>query len=306
MIPDRILLIINRHSRSGQIDLDAVQARLRHAGFTVEMVFPSNKQSITEIIYNYRHNCGRIIIGGGDGTLNAAAEALLASALPIGILPLGTANDLARTLGIPPDPIAACEVIIEGRLHRIDLGCVNSHYFFNVAHIGFGVTLVHRLSADIKKRWGILGYARSAFTALRDRSSFRAEIRTNGRKHKTRCSQITVGNGRHFGGGLAVAHNARIDDHTLHVWSLEPLNLWELIALAPALLRGRHLEHRRVWHRRVQSIEVHTRKPMPVSADGELATHTPAKFHLLPSALAVYVPKSYETAAAAHSEGVGT
>ncbi len=306
MIPNRILLIINRHSRSGQTDLAAAQAKLRQAGFTVEMVFPGSKRSITELIHDYRHNCDRIIIGGGDGTLNAAAEALLASNLPLGILPLGTANDLARTLGIPLDPIAACEVISEGKLHWIDLGCVNGHYFFNVAHIGFGVTLAHQLSAEIKKRWGILGYARSAFAALRDRSSFRAEMLTNGRKHKTRCSQITVGNGRHFGGGLAVAHDARIDDHTLHVWSLEPLHLWELIALAPALLRGRHLEHRRVWHRRVQSIEIHTRKPMPVNADGEPVTHTPAKFHLLPSALAVYVPTNYETAAAPYSESTGS
>lgn len=295
MTTGRALLIVNRYSRSGQSDLDAVNERLKQAGLAVEMVFSENPRSITELIQTHQHNCDRIIIGGGDGTLSAAAEALLASNLPLGILPLGTANDLARTLSIPLDPVEACGVIAEGKLHRIDLGCVNSHYFFNVAHIGFGVTLARELSAETKKQWGVFGYARTAFAALKKRSSFRAEIWDNGWIYKTRCFQIAVGNGRHFGGGLTVAHNARIDDHTLEVWSLEPLDLWELIALVPAILRGRHLEHRRVWHNRTQSLEIRTRKRMPVSADGELTTYTPAKFHILPSAIAVYVPANYET-----------
>lgn len=299
MTRGRALLIVNRHSRSGQTDLDAINARLSQAGLAVEMVFPENQQSLTTLIQTHRHSCDRIIIGGGDGTLNAAVAALLTSTLPLGILPLGTANDLARTLGIPLNPIGACDVITAGKLHRIDLGCVNGHYFFNVAHIGFGVTLARQLSAETKKQWGVFGYARTAFAALRNRSSFRAEIRDNGREHKTRCFQIAIGNGRHFGGGLAVAHDARIDDHALDVWSLEPFNLWELIALAPAMLRGRHLEHRRVWHSRTRSVEIRTRKRMPVSADGELTTHTPATFRVLPSAIPVYVPASYATEKAA-------
>lgn len=299
MTAGRALLIVNRYSRSGQSDLDAVNERLKQAGLAVEMVFPENPRSITELIQVYQHDCDRIIIGGGDGTLNAAAEALLASNLPLGILPLGTANDLARTLGIPQNPVEACDVIAEGRLHRIDLGCVNSHYFFNVAHIGFGVTLARELSAEIKKQWGVFGYVGTAFAALKNRSSFRAEIWTDGRRRKTRCLQIAVGNGRYFGGGMAVAHDARIDDHTLNVWSLKPFDLWELMVLAPALLRGRHLEHRGVWHSQARSVEIRTRKRMPVSADGELTTYTPAKFHVLPGAISVYVPMSYETINAA-------
>ncbi|HET8702113.1 MAG TPA: lipid kinase [Nitrococcus sp.] len=302
MTTGRALLIINRHSRRGQSELDAINERLRQAGLTVETVFPESQRSIAELIQAHRHNCDRIIIGGGDGTLNAAAEALLASTLPLGILPLGTANDLARTLSIPPNPIEACEVIIKGKLHYIDLGCVNGHYFFNVAHIGLGATLAHQLSAQTKRQWGVLGYAKTAFTALRNRPSFRAEILGNGQRHNKRSIQIAVGNGRHFGGGLAVAYDARIDDRALDVWSLEPFDLWELIALVPAMLRGRHVEHRRVWHNRTQSVEIRTRKPMPVSADGELITFTPAQFQVLPRAIQVYVPMSYETAHTTHDE----
>ncbi|MDN5850256.1 MAG: lipid kinase [Nitrococcus sp.] len=302
MTTGRALLIINRNSRGGQADLDAIKTRLSQSGLGVETVFSENRQSVTGLIEAHKQSCDRVIIGGGDGSLNAAAEALVANSLPLGILPLGTANDLARTLEIPLNPIHACEVIAKGRLHWIDLGCVNGHYFFNVAHIGFGVTLARELSAEIKKQWGIFGYGRAAFAALNKRSSFRAEIRDDGRIYKKRCLQIAIGNGRHFGGGMAVAHDARIDDHTLDVWSLEPFDLWELMALLPAMLRGRHLEHRRVWHRRTESVEIRTRKRMPVSADGEETTLTPAKFHVLPRAIAVYVPPHFETAAAGRHE----
>lgn len=303
MTAGRALLIVNRSSRSGQCDLGAVNERLKQAGLVVKTVFSENPRSIIELIQGHQQHYDRIIIGGGDGTLNAAAGALLASNLPLGILPLGTANDLARTLGIPLNPIEACEVIAEGKLHRIDLGCVNGHYFFNVAHIGFGVTLARELSAEIKQQWGVLGYARAAIAALKKRSSFRAEI-WGGEDwvYKMRCFQIAVGNGRYFGGGLAVAHNARIDDHTLKVWSLKPIEFWRLLVLAPAILRGRHLEHQRVWHNWAQRVEIRTRKRMPVSADGELITHTPAKFHTLPNAISVYIPASYETDDTAHRE----
>ncbi|MDN5870751.1 MAG: lipid kinase [Nitrococcus sp.] len=294
MTTGRALLIINPNSRGGQADLDAIKTRLGQSGLGVETVFPENRQSVRQLIEVHKQDCDRVIIGGGDGSLNAAAEALVANTLPLGILPLGTANDLARTLGIPLNPIQACEIIAKGRLHRIDLGCVNGHYFFNVAHIGFGVTLARELSAEIKKQWGILGYGRAAFAALNKRASFRAVIRDNGRTYKKRCFQIAIGNGRHFGGGLAIAHDARIDDHTLDVWSLEPFALWELMVLLPGIRSGRHLGHRRVWHRRTQSIEIRTRKRMPVSADGEETTFTPARFHVLPSAISVYIPPHYE------------
>ncbi|MHC5722287.1 MAG: diacylglycerol kinase family protein, partial [Nostoc sp.] len=89
-----------------------------------------------------------VIIGGGDGTLNAAVDALVDTQLPLGILPLGTANDLARTLEIPNSLSEACKIIAYRNLHRIDLGWVNGKHFFNVASLGLSVKITERLTKE--------------------------------------------------------------------------------------------------------------------------------------------------------------
>ena len=120
------------------------------------------------------------IVGGGDGSLRMAAAGIEASGLALGILPLGTANDLARTLGIPDDPVAAADVILAGHRRVIDLGTVNGEPFFNVASIGLATELARELSGDLKKRWGRLGYAIAAIRTLAKARRFTAWITESG------------------------------------------------------------------------------------------------------------------------------
>ena len=147
-----------------------------------------------------------IVLGGGDGTMNAAAPALLETGLPLGILPLGTANDLARTLGIPTELKRAARGVIGGWTRRIDLGEVNGHPFFNVASIGLSVEVTRELTLDLKRRWGRLGYALATGRALWNMRPFRAEIRHDGEVRKVqtlRRRQRALLRGRHGdrGGG---------------------------------------------------------------------------------------------------------
>jgi diacylglycerol kinase family enzyme len=104
---------------------------------------------LPDLIRRYSDRVDLIVIGGGDGTLNAAADGLVDIQLPLGILPLGTANDLARTLGLPKTLSGACGVIAQGRRQAIDLGWVNGKHFFNVASLGLSVKITQQLS---KKR----------------------------------------------------------------------------------------------------------------------------------------------------------
>ncbi len=293
MSPQQALLIVNRKSRNGQTDLSAGLTLLKDRGLTLEEAFVDQPESIPELIRRHREKVDMIIVAGGDGTLNAAAEAVVESGLPLGILPMGTANDLARTLGIPTELPEACVVIAEGHTLAIDVGWVNGVYYFNVAHIGLGVRVTHQLSAEVKARWGVFGYLHSILKAFRENRAFRAHITFDNRHRRTRSIEIAVGNGRHYGGGMTIAEEATIYDRQLYLYSLKPLSLWKLITLAPALRSGRYVGQDGVELLKAQEIIIRTRKPMPIDTDGELRTRTPARFRVVPAALSVYVPEPY-------------
>lgn len=292
-MPKRALLLVNRKSRSGDADIEAAIERLKSRGVDIIDGRLDDPCKIPDLIRQHRGRIDCVIIGGGDGSINAAAPALLETRLPLGILPMGTANDLARTLKIPIDIVQAGEVIAAGLLHRIDLGSVNGHHFFNVANIGLGVHVTQHLSSDLKQRWGIFSYARSLIKAIKQFRPFSAEIVCDGRRRKVRSIQIAVGNGRHYGGGMTIAEEASIDDHRFFLYSIEPLRLWDLIRFAPAFRAGRFEERHPVDIEQGRDIRIATRRKMAITADGELVTHTPAQFGLLPGAVTVFVPQAY-------------
>ena len=192
------LLVVNAHSRRGGPAIVPIVTRaLEQAGVPVLHRSYDTAAALPNLIRGVADQVGRVVIGGGDGTLNAAAPGLLAAGLPLGIIPLGTANDLARTLGLPLDPEEAARVVATGRTRRIDLGEVNGRPFFNVASIGFGVDLARALTRDSKRRFGPLGYAIAALRALRRLRPFRAEIIHGETRDVSRTVHIAVGNGRH-------------------------------------------------------------------------------------------------------------
>jgi YegS/Rv2252/BmrU family lipid kinase len=283
------LVLINRGSRQGDTDLGPALDLLRDAGLEVVEVSSDDHRRLQQAIDEHRGGVDRIIVGGGDGTLNAVADVLVESRLPVGILPLGTANDLARTLELPSDLAAAAAVIAAGTTRQIDLGCINGKHFFNVASLGLSTEVARELTRETKRRWGVLGYPLALWRAVHKRRSFRADIRCDQERRRLHSIQIWVGNGRHFGGGMTVATDARIDDGMLDLVSLAPRGFWQLILSSPQLLWGHH-QDQRLRHWRGTEIEIRTRRPMPINTDGEVTTQTPAQIRVVPRALSVYVP----------------
>lgn len=284
------LLIVNPHSRRGADAAGLVADALERAGVPVLRRDCADAGKLPGLIREMAGEVGRVVIGGGDGTMNAAAPGLVGTGLPFGIIPLGTANDLARTLDIPPDPAAAAQVIAAGRLRRIDLGEVNGHLFFNVASIGFGVDLTRALTRDSKRRWGALGYVVAGLRALGRLRPFSVEIIEGGTTHRSRTVHVAVGNGRHYGGGMTMSEDASIDDGRLDLYSLEVESLWRLLLLAPALRSGRHHAWAEIRTLSGDEFELRTRRPRSVNTDGEITTRTPARFRVLRGALEMYVP----------------
>ncbi|MDO9707753.1 lipid kinase [Paracraurococcus lichenis] len=288
----RALLIINQKARSGAEQAEAAAAALRAAGLAVQAFDPPEGMSCGDAVTEGLAQGGfdRVVIGGGDGTLNAAIPGLLKAGLPFGILPLGTANDLARSLGIPLDLEGAARVIATAAPRPVDLGEVNGHCYFNVASIGFSAELAAELKSEAKKRFGKLGYAVAALGLVRRARPFTVVLMHDGAVERVRTIQVSVGNGKHYGGGMTVAEDARPDDGLFDVYSLEVRHWWRLLMLLPWLRRGTQGSWRDVRAFRTTALELRTRRPRPVNTDGELTTRTPAVFRLRPAALMVHAP----------------
>ncbi|HEY9749137.1 MAG TPA: lipid kinase [Allocoleopsis sp.] len=287
----RALLLVNRHSRRGGETLSQAISQLQALDFELFEESTAKPQQLSDIIRRYRDRVDLVIVGGGDGTLNAAIEGLVDTQLPLGILPLGTANDLARTLRIPQSLPKACELIAKGHSQRIDLGRVNDKHFFNVASLGLSVQITNQLDKKAKRVWGVLAYAATAIRVVWRARPFWAEIRLSGESIRVRTIQIAVGNGRYYGGGMTVADDAAINDQRLDLYSLECRHWWQIILLLPAIWKGRHGDWSAVRTLEGKEFEVYTRKPQPINADGEIVTYTPATFRLVPKAIAVFVPR---------------
>jgi YegS/Rv2252/BmrU family lipid kinase len=289
-VKNRALILVNPQARQGEADLEAVRRVFDAGGIATVVHAFEDVAEIEANVTRYREEVDRIVVGGGDGTLNAALEAVLASEHPLGVLPMGTANDLARTLEIPPDPCLAAEVIVRGRLARIDLGWVNGKHYFNVANIGLAAKIGEILTTDMKKRWGVLAYPLAGMQAFRRNRPFRAFVTCNGRTLSMKSIQIAVGNGRYYGGGMTVRHDAAINDHQLYFYSLRPQSFWQLVKSAPRFMRGAFDPSDPVHLMDGKEISVTTRRWKTVYADGEQVTRTPAQFRVIEAALPVFVP----------------
>lgn len=286
----KALLLVNRHARRGKDALAEAIDLLKNLDLELIEESTDHSRQLSNLIRSYQNEVDLVIIGGGDGTLNAAIDGLISTGLPLGILPLGTANDLARTLGIPSSLPEACQVIAGGQIKQIDVGRVNDKYFFNVASLGLSVQITQNLTKEAKRRWGVLAYAATTLRVIWQSRPFRADILVRGEAIRVKTIQIAIGNGRHYGGGMVVAEDAAIDDQRLDLYSLETKQWWQILALLPTMRQGNQSILPGVRVLQGQEIEIRTSKPRSINTDGEITTRTPAKFSVLPQALRVIVP----------------
>ncbi len=271
----RVSLFVNPRSRRGRNAEASVRAQLSRYG--IECV--GARDSAIDAI----------VVAGGDGTFVHEIARALELDLPIGLVPLGTFNDLARTLAIPLDLAGACKVIASGMTRRIDVARVNGFYYVNEASIGLSSRIARVQRAADKQRFGLLALAASALRAILFVRPFHAEIAFNGTCERLKTVQLTVANSPHFGGFINV-DDAALDDGRLNLYSVGGEGLWPFVRVAAAVLErhGRPGEGLHVY--RSTAFAVSTRRPRRISADGEPAGSTPARFEVLPRALSVFAP----------------
>lgn len=284
----RSLLLVNPGSGNGDAEVDDVIVALEAIG---PVVAPEchDAESMKEAIARNAGSVRRVVIGGGDGTLNAALPEVMSAALPLGILPFGTANDFARSLGLA-DPGEAVAAILAGHTREVDVGVVNGKFFLNAVGIGLGPKINKDLKSTAKGRLGVLAYLLQALRHAPEHRGMRTVIDCDGKAVSMRSIHITIGNGIHYGGGMTIASDARLDDGCLRVLAIRPQSMWSLLRYGPSIRTGKLEDDRNMKTFRCRRVTVRTRRASDVTADGELVTRTPVECHTLRAALKVYAP----------------
>lgn len=296
-MPKTTCVILNPSAGSIQ-DLEEVTARLSRLP-NVEVRLTSKRGSAARFAgMAIKKGRQTIVAAGGDGTLNEVINGIGENlgAARVGLLPLGTGNDFARSIGMPVDLEEAIEVIQAGETRAVDLVRVTSdevRYFVNVSAGGFSGLVNEKLTPEMKQTWGPLAYLRGAAAALPELRAYRTTLAfDNAESIMLELYNVVVANGRYVAGGRLIAPEASIDDGLLDIVLIPQRPAGELALVIAQIALGTHLSSDAVIHRRARKLTVNSKPGMWFNVDGELVGNEPATFEILPRALRFIAPQS--------------
>jgi YegS/Rv2252/BmrU family lipid kinase len=229
------------------------------------------------------------VVISGDGLVGAVGGAMAGSETPLGIVPGGRGNDLARVLGIPDDPVGAVAVLAAGESRRIDVGEANGKRFLGIVSVGFD-SEANRLANETTFMRGNLVYAYAALRTLLSWKPGRFTIRVGEERQRFSGYSISVANSRAFGGGMFIAPDAQLDDGEFDIVTVGEVGKLRFVSNLPKVFKGTHVQEDEVRVFRAAQLELTASKPFPVYADGEHLTDLPASLRVLPRALSVLAP----------------
>ncbi|HLL67106.1 MAG TPA: diacylglycerol kinase family protein [Micromonosporaceae bacterium] len=285
----RAVLVVNTRSRRGRRRYEGARSRLIAAGFTLLAAYPVGKPGQLEERLAAAIELGPdlLVVGGGDGTISTAARLLAHRDIALGLLPLGTTNNFARTVGIPLDLDAAVATLADGKVIDVDLGLAGTMLFTN--HVGVGLSTDVMLKAPplLKRVTGRLAYPITALALLARHRPLRVIVRAGGRRHQFVTHQLYVANGG-FHAGRPIAADAHADDRLLVAY---PVGGPTRRGLLRETARNAASGHRRTLRDEpflaVGEVWLETDRPVRVEVDGEPCGRTPMRIGLAANALRV-------------------
>jgi YegS/Rv2252/BmrU family lipid kinase len=291
-LPKKAILVINGASRSGADAFGPACDKLIAAG--VELIDARSVKEPEMLPGEINAAIDRapmVIVGGGDGTLSETIDYFLGRNTVFALLPLGTANSFARTLGIPLDLDGAIEVIAKGVPRKIDLAAINGDYFLNNAALGLAPIVAESVPNGLKKSFGRLGYLLWAGWSAASFKAFRLKIEQDSVTYRLWATEVRIANGR-FHGGVELIESADLHSGEVVVQAVQGRSVlhlgWSYFASA-AKLKARKAAVRE-FHGKAMRIT--TRPSMRVSIDGELGPQTPFEVTVLADAVMVAAPRT--------------
>jgi diacylglycerol kinase (ATP) len=272
-------IIVNPYSGrwKGQRSVPAVEAVLKEAGVDFDLVCTAGSDHAIELAREAAlEGYSPVVAAGGDGTIGEVVNGLIQAAGdqvagPLGIIPLGSANDFIQTLGTPADLKEACQLLQTGQMRTIDVGRVNERYFINDVGVGFEpqVTLESR---KIKRLRGQLIYLVAVLRAVRDPIQAHMTIEWDGGQRVSKpILMVSVANGR-CTGGFWLTPYAELDDGELDFIFADAMSRLQILRFLPEVMRRTHLDKDPVTYGRTRHIVITSDDPLPVVADGEIMT----------------------------------
>jgi YegS/Rv2252/BmrU family lipid kinase len=235
-----------------------------------------------------------VVVAGGDGTIAAVARGLVHSRTVLGIIPLGTRNNIAASLNIPTDITQAIQILAEGDRSQFDMGRANNYYFMEVVGIGLEASLFP-YGDDVKEgiKSNYLAALKSILIGIKTFLQFkqhRLVLRFDGRKARLRTLQVNICNSPRYGVDFALAPQAKMNDGKLDLIYINKPSKWDHLRHFFAAMRGKHLSHERLKIYQASTIEVRSYPPLDVHADGVFLGTTPVIVDVIPKAVWICVP----------------
>lgn len=236
-----------------------------------------------------------VIAAGGDGTINEVINGLAEqeNRPKLGIIPVGTTNDLARALFIPRNIQRAVDVILEGQSRALDIGRVNDHYFMNIAGGGKLTELTYEVPSKLKTMLGQLAYYLKGIEMLPSIRPTNVKIEYDGKTYEGEIMLFLVSNTNSVGGFERLAPGASMDDGMFDLLILKKANIAEFIRIASLALRGAHVDDDLIIHTRAKTIKVHTDDKMQLNLDGEFGGLLPGEFTNLYRHIEYFIPQDF-------------
>lgn len=235
-----------------------------------------------------------VFVLGGDGTVSEAVNGLMLheSKLPLGIIPLGTVNNVARAIGIPMNPEKAIDSLEQLTVQQIDVGKLNDRYFISSTSVGPIPESVQEVDVDMKTKFGVFAYLIEGIKALRNDETYTFELDIDGEKWTAEYSLLLIAMSNFVGGVGTIIPEAAIDDGLIHLVTLKETTAKEKLSLVPELFQNKEytkdqLEHRSFKKAKIRLLE-DIDKEINCTVDGDKGQTFPLEIEVLPQALSVF------------------